>query len=427
MRVEAQLARFVREHPGWVDAAVVGFALFVSWSSMYYVAELVGWAWTALLNGVPPVILARRRQAPRVVLALVLGFGLLQWGLAIPTNGVQVTALIAVYTVARHDSRSGSRVALGAALAMVAIAPLRQPFFGPGNIALAAGLIVVVYLIGTNIGLRQGYLQALEERAERLERERDAAAEVAAVLERTRIARELHDVVAHHVSVMVVQAEGAGWAIDGRPEQARTAVATIAETGRTTLIELRRLLGVLRAGDQDGVAPQPGLADLPALIEGFRGSGLSVVHHSVPAEEVEELLRLPDSLQLAAFRIVQEGLTNVLKHAGRAARARVEVQVVRRSVPGAGELMVEIQDDGIGLAAARPSSSIKHLVPAAPGEDPGVPPPGHGLIGIRERVALFGGRAEIGPVAGGGFRVCACFPIGSPSSRDHARLPGGGE
>jgi signal transduction histidine kinase len=393
MRVEAQLARFVREHPGWVDAAVVGFALFISFSSMYYVAELAGWPLTALLNGVPPLILARRRQAPRVVLALVLGFGLLQWGLAIPTNGVQATALIALYTVARHDSRSGSRVALGAALAMVAIAPLRQPFFGPGNLALATGLTVVVYLIGTNIGLRQGYLQALEERAERLERERDAAAEVAAVLERTRIARELHDVVAHHVSVMVVQAEGAGWAIDGRPEQARTAVATIAETGRTTLIELRRLLGVLRAGDEDGVAPQPGLADLPALVEGFRGSGLSVVHNQVPAQEVEgELLRLPDSLQLAVFRIVQEGLTNVLKHAGQAARAQVEVQIVGRSASGSAELVVEIQDDGIGMPAARL--------------------PGHGLIGIRERVALFGGSAEIGPVAGGGFRVRAGFPIG---------------
>ena len=193
-----------------------------------------------------------------------------------------------------------------------------------------------------------------------------------------------------------MQAEGAGWAIDSRPEQARTAVATIAETGRTTLIELRRLLGVLRAGDEDGVAPQPGLADLPALVEGFRGSGLSVVHQSDPAEEVErELLRLPDSLQLAAFRIVQEGLTNVLKHAGPAARAQIEVQIVGRSEPGPAELVVEIQDDGIGTAVGRPS--------------------GHGLIGIRERVALFGGRAEIGPAAGGGFRVRACFPIGGRS------------
>jgi len=389
MRVEAQFARIAREHPGWVDAVVVGFALCCSFGSMFYINELVGLPLMLLLNGLPPLALARRRRNPRLVLAVILGIGVLQWALAVPINLAQVSALIAVYTVARCDSRQAARAALGAALVAVAIAPLRQPFTGVASTALLAGLAGVVYLIGTNVGLRQGYLQALEERAERLERERDVAAETAVLLERTRIARELHDVVAHHVSVMVVQAEGAGWAIDDRPEQARIAVATIAETGRASLVELRRLLGVLRAGAQDGVAPQPGLADLPALVEGFRSSGLSVTLAAECATRSESM-DYPDSLQLAIFRIVQEGLTNVLKHAGLAARAQVAVRVLQP--PGASaELLVEVRDDGIGASAAVGS--------------------GHGLIGIRERIALFDGRAEIGPVPGGGFVVRGVLPL----------------
>ncbi len=388
MRLEAQLARINREHPGRVDAVVAGFALFCSFGSMFYIGDLVGLPLMLVLNGLPPLVLGWRRRAPRLVLAVILGIGVLQWAVAAPFNLAQVSVLIALYTVARYDTRQAARTALGAALAVIAIAPLRQPFSGLGNAALHAGLVSVVYLIGTNVGLRQGYLQALEERAERLERERDTAAEAAALLERTRIARELHDVVAHHVSVMVVQAEGAGWAIDDRPEQARAAVATIAQTGRSTLIELRRLLGVLRAGDQDGVAPQPGLADLPALVDGFGRSELSVVLDSEP----ETLVTLPESLQLAAFRIVQEGLTNVLKHAGPAARARVTVRALRQPDAPA-ELLVEIRDDGMGSGAA-PSSGT-----------------GHGLIGIRERVALFDGRVELGSVPGGGFAVRAVLPL----------------
>jgi signal transduction histidine kinase len=410
MRVESRLARIVREHPGWSDAAAVGFALISSYASAYYVAGLVGWSWTLVLNGLPPLVLAGRRQAPRRVLSAVLGLGLLQWALAVPINGVQVSALIALYTVARYDSRPAARTALAAALAMLAIAPLRQPFAGLGNTSLGVGMVVVVYLIGTNVGLRQAYLRALEERAERLERERDAAAETAALLERTRIARELHDVVAHHVSVMVVQAEGAGWAIDDRPEQARAAVAAITETGRSTLNELRRLLGVLRSDAQDGMAPQPGLAALPGLIESFRDSGLSIVLESAPAPAstglpasteppafpgLPTLTQLPESLQLAAFRIVQEGLTNVLKHAGPAARAVVTVRCLPPT-DSAVELLVEIRDDGIG-AGGPPES--------------GAGPAGHGLIGIRERVALFGGRVQIGPGAGGGFTVRAVLPV----------------
>ncbi len=207
---------------------------------------------------------------------------------------------------------------------------------------------------------------------------------------------------------MVVQAEGAGWAIDGQPERARAAVGAIAETGRSTLIELRRLLGVLRDGDQDGVAPQPGLAELAGLVEGFRSSGLSVALELGLLDPVE-LRLLPESLQLAVFRIVQEGLTNVLKHAGPAAKAGVRVSL------GQDELSVEVQDDGIGAAAEA------GLV-------------GHGLIGIRERVGLFGGQCEIGAGSGGGFTVSVRLPrpeafsrVGPDDGLSLERTLGGGE
>jgi signal transduction histidine kinase len=404
MRVESRPARFIREHPVWADGAIVSFATFVSLTSADYVATLVPLPVAAVLQLVPPVVLIVRRLKPRLVLAITLAFGLLQWGLAVPLNGAQASALIALYTVARYEPKRPARVALGASLALVALAPLRQPFVGLGNSVLVVGLIVLVYLLGTNVGLRKRYLLGLEERAVQLEQERDAATEVAAVRERTRIARELHDVVAHHVSVMVVQAEGAGWAIDDRPEQARAAVATIAETGRSTLIELRRLLGVLRAGDEDGVAPQPGLADLPALIEGFRGSGLSVSSSWPGSGPDPDLGELPDGLQLAAFRIVQEGLTNVLKHAGPTARAQVGV---RRD---AAQLLVEIEDDGTGPGGHPDGGGPLGTGPGVVGSGSGAPGTGHGVIGIRERVALFGGQVDIGPVPGG-FAVRARIPV----------------
>jgi signal transduction histidine kinase len=373
-------ARLDREHPRLVDTAVVLVALVGSSASVWFVATLVPWPVALLLNGVPPLALAARRT-PAVMTAVLAGTGLLQWGLAVPVNGAQVATLLAVWSVAVHGPAGTARRVLGLGLLLVAVAPFRQPYTGPTNTALSAGLIVVIHLAGSNLRLRREHLQALEDRAQRLERERDVATEVAAALERTRIARELHDVVAHQVSVMVVQAEGAGWALDGQPERARAAIATIAATGRATLVELRRLLGVLRSGDEDGVAPQPGLADLDALVGGFRSSGIQV-----SAEiSVDGAGALPPGLQLAAYRIVQEGLTNTLKHAGPGTAVTVRVRRVDAAVT------VEIRDDGTS------SAPVSH--------------PGHGLVGIRERAALFGGTARTGPCPGGGFQVLATLPV----------------
>jgi signal transduction histidine kinase len=201
--------------------------------------------------------------------------------------------------------------------------------------------------------------------------------------ERTRIARELHDIVAHNVSVMVVQAEAAEEMLErNKPDRARIPVRKIEETGRAALTDMRRLVGILRDGDVRPVlAPQPGIANLDVLLVKVRESGLPV-----ELEVRGAPVPLPPGIDLSAFRIVQEALTNALKYAGRA-----HAHVLVRFTPGALEL--EVRDDGAGGAAARSGG-------------------GHGLVGMHERVALFGGELRAGPDPKGGFRVQARLPLG---------------
>jgi signal transduction histidine kinase len=220
-------------------------------------------------------------------------------------------------------------------------------------------------------------------RRRRLARDREVATREAVVAERGRIARELHDVVAHHMSVMVVQAEAAR-AVGGRdPGAANEALRQIEASGRTGLAEMRRLLEILKSQeDGDGREPQPGLAQLGGLIEGMGSTGMLV------ESEVSGPPRpLPPGVDLSAYRIVQEALTNTLKHAG-GPRAHVLV----RYEPDAVE--VEVVDDGPGPPPAQANGASA----------------GHGLIGMRERVQLFGGELDAGPRPGGGFRVWARLP-----------------
>jgi signal transduction histidine kinase len=218
-------------------------------------------------------------------------------------------------------------------------------------------------------------MRELEARAERLEREREENVRRAAAEEQARIARELHDVLAHNVSVMVVQAAAADDVFESQPDRAREALRAIERTGRAALTELRRLLGAVRTTE---LAPQPGLAGLDVLVEGVRAAGLSVTL------QVEgELDDLPAGLDLSAYRIVQEALTNTMKHAG----ASVAEVRVRRTPDG---VELEVVDDGAG--------------PVGNGH-------GRGLIGMRERASLVGGEVEAGPQPGGGFRVKATLPL----------------
>jgi signal transduction histidine kinase len=241
-------------------------------------------------------------------------------------------------------------------------------------------------VLGDSTRYRRGYYQALEERAARLERERDAQAQIAAAAERARIAREMHDVIAHNVSVMVVQADGATFALDAQPERAREALGAISRTGRQALTEMRRLLGVLRTADDPAeLAPQPGISQVGDLLEQARGSGLPV------SFTVEGLPRdLPPGADLAAYRVIQESLTNTRKHGGPSASASV---ILRYCQDG---LVLCIADDGRGAAAAAEAG-------------------GHGLTGMRERVELYGGTVRTGPRPGGGYQVTATLPFTVPA------------
>jgi signal transduction histidine kinase len=243
--------------------------------------------------------------------------------------------------------------------------------------------LTVAWLAGDNLRVRQQRWVALEARAQRLEAEREERARQAVAAERLRIARELHDVVAHSMSVIAVQAGVANHVIDSRPEQARAALATVETHSRAALVEMRRLLGVLRQENEPAtLAPAPGLADVPQLADHFREAGLAV-----DVEVTGVRTEVPEGVDLSAFRIVQEGLTNVLRHGGPHAALRIAYTPV--------DVQLTIADDGPDGRAA----------PRSKGDQPG-----HGLIGMRERVAIFGGSFSARPRPGGGFDLTATLP-----------------
>jgi signal transduction histidine kinase len=264
---------------------------------------------------------------------------------------------------------------------------------GGHPIAPLTAFTLVAAVTGRNRRARATVLAGLRERAERAELERDQQARIAVAEERTRIAREVHDVVSHNVSVMTALADGAGYALrSDTNQQVRDAVAAIASTGRAALAELHGLLGVLRSDDDHGDddafrRPAPGLADLAALVDRVRAAGLpttlTVVGRPTP---------LGTAAQLAVYRLVQEALTNTRKHARGASRAGVALTWT------AGGLEVVIQDDGCGGAA-----SPDHV--------------GHGLVGMRERIGAHGGSVSAGPAPAGGWRVAASLPLAAAATR----------
>ncbi|WP_248960499.1 sensor histidine kinase [Sphaerisporangium perillae] len=324
-----------------------------------------------------------RRSRPVHAFAAVALISFLQWLLRVEPLPANLAVLVAMYSVAslcalRWAIAAGAIVELGVCLVLLRWGELTVLALASGSLFMAATWIGGIYA-----NTRRRYLESLEERAVRAEHERDQQARIAAAAERARIARELHDVVAHNVSVMIVQADGAGYAIDSDPEQARRAVQTISSTGRQALAEMRRLVGVLRQDDasEEEYAPQPGVAELDGLVTHIRRSGLPV-EYTVTGTHRD----LPEGEQLVIYRIVQEALTNTLKHGGPGARARVEMEY------GPQEIMLRVTDDGRGAAAPR---SID----------------GHGLIGMRERVAMYEGSVHASPCPGGGFQVAVRLPV----------------
>jgi signal transduction histidine kinase len=335
--------------------------------------------------------IAWRRRNPRRTLLITGASTILYSLLGYPTSPAPLGVLIAFYTVAAYVPRRRAMIAaivtaVGVAISFACYARFDSVSDWPSALLetyLACGL---AWVIGDNLRVRRAYTAQLEERAIQLEHEREEKADQAVAQERARIARELHDVVAHHVSVMVVQASGARRVIEKDPAQARAALEAVEQAGRTALDEMRRMLEVLRA-DEAGVGPQPGLADLDRLVAQVRETGLPV---ELTLEGMDR--PLPAGMDLAAYRIVQEALTNAVKHAGKAT-ARVTV----RHEPEA--LDIEVIDDGRGAAAPLLAGAIEG---------------GHGLIGMRERVALYDGALETGPVFPGGYRVHARFPLEPP-------------
>ncbi|MFD9427142.1 MULTISPECIES: sensor histidine kinase [unclassified Streptomyces] len=394
-----RLYAFIRRHPTGVDSFWAVFLLGISGVSI--VVDDFGSARERVL--LVPVamglctVVALRRRAPEKMLLLTILVGVVQLVLGIRPSFANFAMLVIIFTVATVGERWASRLALVCSLGAAGLAQLRWP---EGNTdtwvqSVVVAIIMTVpfvlaWVLGDSMRTRRAYFDQLEERAARLEREREAQSKVAVAAERARIARELHDVVAHNVSVMVVQADGAAYVMDAAPDQARQALETISSTGRQALAEMRRLLGVLRTGDtrESGeYVPQPDVEQIEDLIEQVRQTGLAVDF------KIEGTPRpLPSGVELTAYRIVQEALTNTRKHGGPDAGASVRLVYF---------------DDGLGLLVEDDGRGAAHELY----EDGGADGAGHGMIGMRERVGMVGGTLDAGPRPGGGFRISALLPL----------------
>ncbi len=378
------------------------------------------------------ISIAWRTKAAWIVLALSLTAALVQTVAGGPIADIAV--IVALYTIGVQETWRRAAVAWALSVLVIAasaapivlqldpsvettgtLIPVGTELSGLVTVVISSAVIFAVpTAIGLWLGARRAYVRTLLERTAALERERDLLqrerdlqAEQAVAVERTRIARELHDVVAHHVSVMVIQANAAEGAVPAEDTTARQALGTIGRTGHEAMVEMRRLLGLLRSEGSGGSSgatagaatdartPQPGLENLPALVARIREAGVDAVYavsgHPRP---------VPRAIELSAYRVAQEGLTNTLRHAGPGARARLEVRYEPHS------LTVEVTDDGGSRTATAERSPLE--------------PPGHGIVGMQERVALFGGSLDAGPLRGRGYRVRAVFPVEEAPSSDRS-------
>lgn len=388
MRVRVLLDR-------WGDA-VLALVFMVStqidlWGHEPSTLHVVGGrALLAVLLVLVTLPLAVRRRMPAVTLltaagALVLGAFLVSHSEGLPVE-VFLAMLLAFYSVGAHCDDRRSPIVGAVAVSAIAAADLARPgtFSASGTRPAAWLAFAIAWLVGRDLRRRRQRVVDLEDQAQRLVREREEKAQLAVTEERGRIARELHDVIAHGVSVIVAQARAGPHLVD-EPERVTSVFRAIESSGRDALAELRRLLGILRSEDEQlAIGPQPGLDSLQSLIEQVRASGLPV------RLRVEgRPAHLPAGVDLSAYRIVQEALTNVVKHAS-ATSAEVVLCF------GARALELDVLDDGLGAAAS-------------------VNGGGHGLIGMRERVALYGGTIDTGPRIGGGYAVHARLPLGDTS------------
>jgi signal transduction histidine kinase len=391
------LGRFVtwsNTHPSTTDAlfaAVVGAISILG----FVTAEATGSQRPQDVLGLILIIgetvaFTARRRAPLRSMIAVVAFTVVFWIADYPSN-FDPFSLLAVYAATAHarvDRRIvwrtvGSVVALLTTIAIVGVLVPSEELPAAAVLGIAA-IHLTAAIAGETVYDRRRRLSELEDRAVRAEAERELVARQAALDERTRIARDLHDVVAHGMSVMVVQAGAAQRLVANEPDRAAEALEQIQLAGREALTEMRRMLGVLR-GEHNEMErmPQPTMDDLDQIIRHCVDSG-------IPTELMIEGIRPARAVaaEVTSYRIVQEALTNVIRHAGRPARAAVKVTYAPE------QIRVEITDDGAGATADELRTNV-----------------GHGLIGMRERVDLFHGALHAGPRPGGGFRVSATIPL----------------
>ncbi|WP_233607739.1 MULTISPECIES: sensor histidine kinase [Micromonospora] len=376
------------------DTAVCGLVVFFAVSA--YVAGQIGVPAFAVGLAAAVAVFFRRTH-PTAVAVAVAALALVQviagWG----PLAYDIAVLIALYSVVKYADRLRDGIVAGVVAVLGGVlAALQTPGAGPWWMgAFFYALIVgAVWLAGLNLRTRRLYVLSLEDRAATLEREREAQARAAVAEERTRIARELHDVVAHSMAVMIVQADGVRFTLDRDPATAREAAKVVADTGRAALEEMRRLVGVLREptatqpDPADGPAHRrPALVELPALLDRFRAAGLRVACGGAGAPPP-----LPPGLELTVYRVVQESLTNTLKHAGVGASVELTLDW------SADAVVIRAVDDGRGRPVDGPA-----------------PSGGHGLVGMRERVGVYDGSLAAGPTLAGGWRVRARLPL-SPAA-----------
>ncbi|HMH93575.1 MAG TPA: histidine kinase [Streptosporangiaceae bacterium] len=336
--------------------------------------------------------LAWRRRYPSGVFAVVCTVALVQWFVGIRLVA-DLALLVALSTLATYRPRRVALAAAGVLEVGAVLASVAWSLAGSwlSSLVFLSGMVAAALLLGISVRARSALVATLTERAGRLERERDQQAQIAAAAERTRIAREMHDVIGHQLAVIVSLADGAAAKLASDPPRAAAAISSVADVGRQALGETRGLLGVLRAdGSGDGLAPQPGLAGLGDLVAQTRATGLAAT-----LDCAGDTAGLAPDIQLAVYRIAQEAITNTLRHASGAEAVAVRVTI------GAASVVLEVTDDGRPAPAAVPGRA------AAPPPGPGG---GQGLTGMRERARAYGGSVTAGPGLRG-WEVRATFPM----------------
>lgn len=379
-------SNWFQQHPRTVDLVVVLAVFAYNLPIQFGSVPDDLWSGTGVVLSVGlcgPYLLRRRYPVGAFVAVQTVAF--VQVLLGVELMPADLMLLFVVYNLAVKTRWAFSVVAtvvtLGWLLA-VTVPTMARDHLSVGDVGVLFTIVVWAWTWGFLVQNRRRYIESLRQRAEQLEREKATEAAMAAVTERTRIAREIHDIVSHGLSVVVVMSDGAAKTVDSAPEQAKTAMLGVRDTGRAALADMRRMLGVLRNDEPGSRAPQPGIAELDRLVEDSAVAGLPVSFSVAGESGVEPI---PTSVDLAVFRIVQEALTNARRHAGPEV-TRVDVRIAYQE----DTIEVSVVDDGKGPA--------------------GCDGTGRGLIGMRERVAAHGGVLRTGARPGGGFEVVASLP-----------------